>query len=307
MKKKLPLLLFMLSSCLFGKVFAQGCSDAGFCTIGNLSKKTGSNTYQQRLGFMSAIGVGDEDVFVFTPAVQYELQFKNHWTLQGRLTGNFASGNLGDVFGAGDLFLSGTYAFTSKSSWKKSVTLGAKAPLNNSNLLTNGQPLPMQYQSSLGTLDFIAGFAMANEKWQFAAGWQQPLTGTNGNNFLPIYRDEEAANNYLPSNDFDRKGDVLLRVDHNWRLKNKWLLTPGLLGIYHLGEDTYIDGNVSNKPIPIKGSEGMTLNATLGVHWITNSKYQFGITAGVPLVVRDARPDGLTRSFVVAPEFHILF
>jgi hypothetical protein len=34
---------------------------------------------------------------------------------------------------------------------------------------------------------------------------------------------------------------------------------------------------------------------------------EFGITAGFPIIVRDARPEGLTRKFVAAPSFAYRF
>lgn len=164
----------------------------------------------------------------------------------------------------------------------------------------------MQYQSSLGTIDVIAGITLSNNKWAFAAAIQQPLTGTNGNTFLPIYWGTTEAAKYAPSNDFNRKADVLLRASYDVKSTKKWKVNVGLLSIYHVGEDTYIDGNVSNQPIALKGSQGLTLNGTLSVWYKTSNKFSFGLTAGVPFVVRDIRPDGLTRSFVASPEiiFH---
>ena len=164
----------------------------------------------------------------------------------------------------------------------------------------------MQYQSSLGTIDVIAGITLTNNKWLFATAIQQPLTGTNRNTFLPIYWGTAAAAKYSPTNDFNRKADVLLRVGYDIATTKKWKLNAGLLSIYHLRKDTYIDGNVSNKPIDLHGSDGLTLNGTFSVWYKPNSKFSLGFTGGVPFVVRDSRPDGLTRSFVVSPEliFH---
>ncbi len=85
-------------------------------------------------------------------------------------------------------------------------------------------------------------------------------------------------------------------------MPKKWSVTGGLLGIYHLGKDTYIDANTSAAPIPIKGSEGLTLNATAIARYQVSNKFSIGLSGGVPLVVRDVRPDGLTRKFVIAPE-----
>jgi hypothetical protein len=84
--------------------------------------------------------------------------------------------------------------------------------------------------------------------------------------------------------------------------KNKFNLKTSLLGIYHLSKDTYIDGNISNKPIKIEGSDGITLNGTLAAAYPLSPKFSISLSAGVPFIVRDIRPDGLTRSFSFSPE-----
>jgi hypothetical protein len=283
--------------------FAQGCSDAGFCTIGNLNQQHGTTINRgQKLTLLLPLGVGDENVLIFTPGLQYDHQLSNHWAVQGKLTANYATGNLGAATGLGDIFLSGTYLFDEKKKWKTSITLGTKLPLNLGNLKTDGISLPMQYQSSLGTIDLITGFSIANEHWQFSGGWQQPLSGINRNNFLPEYWNKSEAEKYPPSNDFKRKGDILLRVAYTIHVKQKFTLTTGLLGIYHISEDTYVNANISNNPIIIRGSQGLTLNATLAGFWKVSDHIMIGFSAGAPLLFRDVRPDGLTRSIVVAPE-----
>ncbi|MEO5999653.1 MAG: hypothetical protein ABIN89_22850 [Chitinophagaceae bacterium] len=53
---------------------AQGCSDAGFCTIGNLHQLDQPATKKrvQKISIVLPLGIGDEKVFVFSPGVQYE-------------------------------------------------------------------------------------------------------------------------------------------------------------------------------------------------------------------------------------------
>ena len=289
-------------------MLAQGCSDAGFCTIGSLKPSVSDTTFkkQQSVTVVLANGIGDESVYVYTPAIQYDVRFNKQWALQAKLTANYASGNLGTAFGFGDAFLSGIYSPKSKGNWAISFILGGKFPLNLGDIKNGNKPLPMQYQSSLGTIDVIAGVTIASKQWLFAAALQQPLTGTNRNTFLPIYWGTTEAAKYAPSNDFNRKADVLLRANYDLVNTKKWKVNTGLLGIYHLATDTYIDGNISNQPIHLKGSDGLTLNGTFSAWYKPATKLSFGITGGVPFVVRDIRPDGLTRSFVLSPEiiFH---
>ncbi|GAB4022565.1 carbohydrate-binding protein [Spirosoma koreense] len=285
--------------------YAQGCSDAGFCTIGALKQHGATNNQGQKITLLLPIGLGDEAVFVFAPGIQYDNQLSARWAVQAKLTGNYASGNLGTAAGPGDVILSGTFTFPAKAKWATSLTLGTKLPLNQGNLKAGGQPLPMQYQSSLGTVDLITGLSVSNSRWQFSAGWQQPLTGANGNTFLPGSSPKPEAPAYPPSNQFNRKADVLVRAAYTWAINDRLSLNGGLLGIYHVGEDTYV--NTIGNSLSISGSQGLTLNATLAGWWTVSSKMRLGFTAGTPLLTREVRPDGLTRSIVFAPEISWLF
>lgn len=285
--------------------WGQGCSDAGFCTIGTLKQHVQTDSSRQKFSVLLPIGIGDQSVLVITPALQYDRQLSAHWGIQGKLTTNYASGDLGQATGLGDLFLSGTYAVATKSSWHTALTLGLKLPLSTGNLTANGYSLPMQYQSSLGTVDLITGLSVSSTRWQFSAGWQQPLSGANSNTFLPSADSRVAAAAYPPSNQFTRKADVLGRATYMLLREGKLKLTVGLLGIYHLGNDTY--QTASQQTLAISGSQGLTLNATVAGWWFVSSRTRVGFTAGTPLVVREIRPDGLTRSLVFAPEISWLF
>lgn len=306
--KLLSIIILLISLLTINNVYSQGCSDAGFCTIGNLNQQGSDSSFskKQKLSFLFPNGIGDENVYVFTPGIQYDNRLSKQWAIQARITANYASGNLGSAAGLGDIFLSSIYTAKTRSAWTKSFLLGAKVPLNTGDIREDNKPLPMQYQSSLGTFDIIAGFTIANKKWLFATAIQQPVSGINRNTFLPAYWNTAEAYKYSPTNDFKRKGDVLLRAGYEISSARKLRLNVGLLGIYHLGKDTYVDGNMSNKPIKLAGSEGLTFNGTAAALYKLNSKLSLGLTAGVPFIVRDIRPDGLTRKFVLSPEliFH---
>lgn len=281
---------------------AQGCSDAGFCTVGSLKHQASDSVRGSSIQLVLPFGVGDEDVRVFTPGIQYDRQFSGKWALQGRVSANYASGNLGMATGAGDIYVSGIHTTTITPSWKVAWMLAAKLPLNQSTLKKEGKALPMVYQSSLGTVDVISGASLMHRNWLLSFGWQQPLSRMNGNGFLPVRWDDPDADFYPATNDFKRKGDVLFRLTYSGQVTPGVLLQGGLLNIYHLGDDTYVDENVSTGPIPIRGSKGLTLNIT-GSAWITISRnLTAGLVAGIPVIVRKVRPDGLTRHFVVSPE-----
>lgn len=287
---------------------AQGCSDAGFCTIGAMKHEPTDSTVtysstsrkKHRITFIAPTGVGDENVFVFSPGLQYDFAVSKPLSLQLKVVGNYASGELGNKFAAGDIYVSAAYKFELINKWHLLATAAAKMPLSKSDLQANKRTLPMQYQSSLGTYDAVLGITATNNNWSFSTAIQQPLSGKNNNGYLPMQGDPKM--NYSPTNLFKRKGDILLRAGKNFALGRKWLFNAGLLSIYHLGKDEYTDYRLSNSPIQIEGSEGVTVNVTAAAWWQLSQKLRLGVTGGIPIVVRDVRPDGLTRKFVFAPE-----
>jgi hypothetical protein len=282
---------------------SQGCSDAGFCSIGTFKHTPEKGKeFKHKISIQLPVGIGDENVAVFTPALQYEVQIKKIM-LQAKVTSNYASGNLGSVFGAGDVYLTGSYAFPTSGKWQLQGTGGIKLPLDKSNSSEKGMPLPQQYQSSLGTIDVITGITASNNGWSISAAWQQPLTKENKNGFLQEYwNGKPEANNYPASNRLQRKADVLLRVGKNFSANNKWQFNAGLLSIYHLGKDKYTAITPVQRVLAIDGSEGLTINITGSAWYQVSKKMRVGVAAGVPALVRDIRPDGLTRQWVLSPE-----
>jgi hypothetical protein len=276
--------------------WAQGCSDAGFCTIGSLNQEHADTVIVARkLTWLLPVGLGDDDVLIFTPGIQYDQTLNQHWSWQTKLTANYAHGELGSVWGVGDWYLSATYEQPLRHPWNTSLTVGAKVPLGSADRRADGASLPMTYQSTLGSVDAIVGLSFSNQTWQFAAGWQQPLSGRNNNSFVS----DASTESYPSSQRFSRRGDVLLRATYGFPVTPRLSLRPGLLAVYHLGHDTFRDD--SDETQTLRGSEGLTLNSTLLATWKFN-KLQISLAAGVPWIVRDVRPDGLTRSWVISPE-----
>lgn len=298
------------------KSFAQGCSDAGFCSVGTLkSEATDSSNvspYKNKISLIPSIGIGEDNTFILTPALQYDRQFNQSWSIQTKFTVNYANGNLGKAFGLGDVIQSCSYLIPSHQKCRVSFTLGAKIPLSNSNLTQNGSALPMTYQSSLGTLDLIAGIGLKLYEFKAAFGLQAPLvnlyssTGTrSANTYLPEKSNPEYADRYPATNGFKRASDLLFKLEYNWKTTKRFNLIPGALAIYHLAKDSYLDQ--SHSTIPITGSDGLTLNLIATAAYKITKSLRASITAGFPVIVREVRPDGLTRRFVVGPEISYQF
>lgn len=186
-----------------------------------------------------------------------------------------------------------------------SFTAGIKLPLADGDMRKDGRGLPMPYQSSLGTTDLITGVTLSDGTWQFSLGWQQPLTTANENVFDPEQWSTGEAYDYFPSYMLKRRADVLLRGVYRGNISRKLSGSGGLLAIYHVGTDEYRDTELNY--VKLKESDGLTLNVSGTFDWKVNASFTLGLTMGFPVVVRDVRPDGLTRSIVVAPEVRWAF
>lgn len=277
---------------------AQGCSDAGFCTIeafkpeGLFQEKTVKNQIKTGLN----LGMADNDISVFGQYIEYTYSLNNRFNLGTKITSLSQSGNNISVFGLSDLYLNGNYNINEKIT----LTAGVKIPLTNANTKKNGESLPMDYQSSLGTFDLILGVGYKWNKINLAFAYQQPLTQNKNTYIAPNNLQENLT--YYTTENYNRKGDVLLRVSYPLKISNKVKITPSLLPIYHLANDTF-----SNENIEITDSKGLTLNANAYFDYKLNAKNNLQFSLGLPLKVRNSRPDGLTRKFVANIEYSFHF
>ena len=120
-------------------------------------------------------------VYVATFDASFSVGKKN--SFQVKLPFQAVQGRLANTSGIGDISLCFTRTIYASEKFDVSVSLGSKIPTNKSNKTENGFPLPMYYQTSLGTYDAIAGISLVNRKWLFATGIQVPLN-KNHNEFL---------------------------------------------------------------------------------------------------------------------------
>lgn len=282
---------------------AQGCSDAGFCTVNSFQPNSNDSikTYHNQIKTGIFFGKADNSISVFGNYVEYNRQINDRFGFDAKLTTLAQNGNDVSAFGLSDLFLNANY----KANEKLKFTLGAKIPLSDAGNSKNNLPLPMDYQSSLGTLDLIVGVGYEIKKIQLVAALQQPLT-QNENQFLASqYPASSALRGFLSTNKFQRSGDVLLRVSYPLMIHPKIRLTPSILPIYHLKNDRFTNQN--NVELEINNSKGLTLNGNVYLDYEINRRNGLQLNVGVPFVVRTSRPDGLTRSFIANVEYRVKF
>ena len=298
--------LFLMATALFvlgtNISYGQGCSDAGFCTI-NSFKPNGTDStevFNSQLKIGAFYGNADKSILVYGSYLEYNRQFIQKFGLDAKLTSIAQSGNGIEVFGLSDIYINTNY----KASERVKFTFGAKIPLSKANKTKDNLPLPMDYQASLGTFDLILGIGYEINKIQFVAAIQQPLT-QNDNQFIATnYPINAELSTFQSTNKFQRAGDILVRVSYPFEINPKFKLTPSILPIYHLTNDKFTDVNIEKKII---GSQGLTLNGNLYLDYEMNGKSSIQLNLGMPFIVRDARPDGLTRSFIANLEYKIKF
>ena len=163
----------------------------------------------------------------------------------------------------------------------------------------------MDYQLGLGTFDLILGFGYEIKKVQFVIALQQPLTQNKNEYISEKYPLDSELRNFQSTDQFKRSGDVLLRVSYPLTLDKKFKITPSILPIYHLKNDKYLNSTgVENE---IKGSNGLTLNSNAYCDFNISDKSAIQLNIGIPVIVRDKRPDGLTRSFIATLEYRVKF
>jgi len=283
--------------------FGQGCSDAGFCTMNSFKPNNTDSTEVLNNQFKIGVfyGKADNSISVFGNYLEYNRQLSKKFGLDAKLTTIAQDGNGISAFGLSDIFLNANY----KVNEKVKLTLGAKIPLSDASNTRNNLPLPMDYQASLGTFDLIFGIGYEINKIQVVAAIQQPLT-QNKNQFTSTnYPINSELRTFQSTNNFERSGDVLLRVSYPIIINSKFKLTPSILPIYHLSNDKYTDEfNIKQE---IKGSQGLTLNGNVYLDYEINSKNIIQLNLGMPFIVRESRPDGLTRSFIANLEYRIKF
>ena len=302
--KFLAFFLFILVS--FTNSFAQGCSDAGFCSVGN-GFKGHEVDLKNSVDIGVVYGIAEEGVTVFSQYLTYTRDVTDKFAISAKLTSAIANGDFGTRGNIGDAFLTGNYKFKNKFSdlegaktW--SLLFGVKIPLTSSNDKINNVSLPMAYQASLGTFDFIGGVNLTYKKWDFNTAVQIPLSD-NKNSYISNFF---VTDKYATTNLFERKSDVLFRTTYRIKTKNeKFTFKPNALFIYHLGEDSF--QNIYGQRETIVGSDGLTINGNIIVSYKLNKKSYLETSIASPFVVRKERPDGLTRALTLGLSYKVNF
>ncbi len=301
------LTLFVLASSV--TLFGQGCSDAGFCTMGAMKPDQPYNKHIQLklnsmdLSFYRGTTSLTPVIYVATADLNFSLSGKN--TFQVKLPYQAITGRLANTSGVGDISLCFTRNIKSTDQYSLNLSVGTKIPTNNSDKANDtGRPLPMYYQTSLGTYDFISGISLINRQWLFATGIQIPLN-QNKNQFVwsawDGHEEKEYVDRYNQARDLRRGVDVMLRVERNFRFA-RFNFTLGLLPIYRITQDEFTKsgkpaGSTIERVSPPE-AKGLALSGIFTTGYNFNVRNGVKLLLGRKIVQRKTNPDGLTREFV---------
>ncbi len=318
-KKLLPTIIFVG---LFQVCFSQGCSDAGFCTMGAMRP---DQAYNKSINFkLRALELNQyKGETTLSPVINvttldFTFGINDNTSVQVKVPYMSVKGNLGKTSGISDLSYSLTTKVIDSDNYDVNITVGGKIPTNNSDLKEeqNNVDFPMYYQTSLGTWDVIAGASILNSKWLFAFGVQVALN-QNSNDF----RYEEwdfypGGMEYIQSHDLannlQRGTDIMLRVERNFRF-SKFNFNIGVLPIIRITPDEILNTSDRDGSVAIGerynpgGTTGAAVSLVAGGGYSFNVNSALRLTYGYKLAQRDNNPDGLTRNTVLALAYLIRF
>jgi len=281
---------------------AQGCSDAGFCTMGAMkpdqpyNKKLELRLRSVELSFYRGTTPLTPIVYVATTDFNFSLNTKT--TFQIKLPFQAVSGQLANTSGLGDISLCATRKVHTSERFDINLSFGGKIPTNNASKDVDGLPLPMYYQTSLGTFDLIAGISLISRNWLLATGIQHPLN-KNENEFLWEAWKGSSEQSYIArynqARHLKRGTDIMLRVERNWRF-SRLNFSLGLLPIYRITNDQItLPNGLEVKP---HGAKGLALSGILTAGYSFDVRSGIKLLAGHKIEKRNNNPDGLTRDFV---------
>jgi hypothetical protein len=305
-------LTFAFFVLITGTSVGQGCSDAGFCTMGAMkpdqpfNRKIDFRLRTMELSFYRGTTTLSPKIFVATADLNFSINSKTSFQL--KIPFQSVKGSMGKTSGLSDLSLCVTRSLISTEKFDVNLSVGGKIPSNNSDLEKDGRPLPMYYQTSLGTYDFITGVSLITSKWLFATGIQMPLNkNENAFNWGAWTGSEHSAEyiaKYAPARNLKRGTDIMFRAERNFRY-SRFNFSLGLLPIYRITNDE-IETNTGERIKP-EGAKGLALSG------IATAGYQFNVRTGIKvlfghkIVQRDVNPDGLTREMVTTISYFYRF
>ncbi|MFY0686085.1 MAG: hypothetical protein JXQ90_02920 [Cyclobacteriaceae bacterium] len=308
-----PMVLFTILA------VGQGCSDAGFCTMGAMRP---DQHYNKRvvlklrsLEYNYYRGQSTLTPIITAHTLEFNASLLEKNTVQLKVPYMFVDGSMGKNNGIGDISISMSRNVGQVGNWNIGATVGAKVPTGKSNAQLSSDhtggvnvDMPMYYQITLGSYDLVAGASILNNKWLFATGVQLALTA-NENYFQwsdwPEYPDQAYIRKYDVGRNLRRGTDIMLRAERNFRFLN-WNVSLGLLPIYRITMDEVYNPDTDSR-IKREGTTGLALSALGSFGYSFDIRNGIKIIYGHKLMDREVNPDGLTRHAVLSASYQYKF
>jgi hypothetical protein len=130
---------------------SQGCSDAGFCTLANFKPmNTEEKPMENTIKAGISVGGADHNITIVSIYKEYNYK-KDKYSFGAKATFLAQIGSEVQTGNIGDIYITNGYSFFKDFN----ATLGLKLPLTDGNLTKDKNILPLDHQSSLGTVDLI--------------------------------------------------------------------------------------------------------------------------------------------------------
>lgn len=311
----MKVLCLFLSFFLFfynNSLFAQGCSDAGFCTMGAMkpNQRLSKNNIRLRsIEFTEYYGNKQVlKVHFLSHILDVNVGLNKKTVFQAKFTYNQVLGSLANTNGVGDISLSATRVLFHNEKLQVSATVGGKIPTYPADKNKDGRPLPMYYQTSLGTYDAVGGVSIVSKHLLVATGIQHPFNAVD-NKFTwgawgtsPFFND---ANQYPVSNKLIRGTDIMFRAEGNISYY-RFNFSLGFLLINRINKDLIVSPQ-TGKRVEVLGSDGNANTLLSGASYHLDAKSTLKLTWGRQLIKRATNPDGLYRDNVVTATYQFRF
>ena len=295
MKQVVASLILLLASL---SAFGQGCSDAGFCTLPSFKPDESSDS-KFNMELRGSLEGSEPGALIISPQLWFNYKVSDAVKLSLKTPFWLVSdAALGNVSGFSDPIISSSFRIYKKEELAIFITGGFRIGIGNATAKgLNNNDLPMDYQPTLGTTDLIFGGSAEVGLYSFSLALQLPVWQYNRNQHVVLNNLDNPLIDPI-SLEYVRRADIMARIDRVWRF-NDWGLKIGLLPIFHVANDELLSTENTGY-VTIEGSQGFTINIPFGA-WYNLDSWTFGLDGGFPVVTRDARPDGLTRRFVLQP------
>jgi hypothetical protein len=289
-------MLLIISISFIYNSFSQGCSDAGACSIESINFEDFNANKKSlvKLNLEQTISLGEKFVLIFQTTAGIQFRASKTSLIELRIPFIYVNGNLGQNSGVGDLMISLNQQLFKQNKKSLNLILASRLKSNNSDAEYNSKPLPMAYQSSLGTNDIIFGSLFSIPQWDFYTAYQHSF-GRNKNAYLVNDNTISENQQYYESNQLKRGDDIYLRARRFFDLKNENRIYVNSLLIYRIQKDEILK---NDENIQINGSAGLTVNLAFTYSRKLKSNRKIDFSLAFPIIDKDYRSDGLTRNLV---------